>query len=248
MLEFSRLEFEGMPVSKRVLKPLIESGKVSWYDVPRLPTLEGLKRRGIRPEAIRKFVLSLGFTKSDTFAPFETLESINRKMVDSESIRLYMVKNPKSLHVKNLPTNVVELPNHPSLDMGKRKLELDSNLYLSEEDTLNLVSGSKLRLMGLGNVRINKVDGGLEGEYLNDDTNVNYPKIQWVPKKNLHKLKILVPNQLFVDNVFNENSLEELEVYSEPYYLELKEDSEIQFVRFGYCRKDSQNQAIFTHK
>jgi len=248
MLEFSRLEFEGMPVSKRVLKPLIETGKISWYDDPRLPTLEGLKRRGIRPESIRKFVLSLGFTKSDTFAPFETLESINRKMVDSESIRLYMVKNPKSLLVKNLPTDVVELPNHPSLDMGKRKLGVDENIYLSEEDAFNLVPGSKLRLMGLGNVRISKVDGGLEGEYLNDDTNVDYPKIQWVPKKKVHQLKILIPKQLFVDDLFNENSLEELEVYSEPYYLELKEDTEIQFVRFGYCRKDSQNQAIFTHK
>lgn len=248
MLEFSRLEFEGMPVSKRVLKPLIESGKISWYDDPRLPTLEGLKRRGIRPEAIRKFVLSLGFTKSDTFAPFETLEAINRKMVDSESIRLYMVKNPKSLLVKNLPTDVVVLPNHPTQDKGKRKLEVDANIYLSEEDTSNLVPGNKLRLMGLGNVRINKVDDGLEGEYLNDDTNVDYPKIQWVPKKKVHQLKILIPKQLFVDDLFNENSLEELQVYSEPYYLELKEDTEIQFVRFGYCRKDSQNQAIFTHK
>ncbi|MDC8452388.1 MAG: glutamate--tRNA ligase family protein, partial [Candidatus Nitrosotalea sp.] len=75
MLEFSRLEFEGMPVSKRVLKPLVEEGKVSGFDDPRLPTLEGLRRRGIVPEAIRKFVLSLGFTKSDTLPPFETLES-----------------------------------------------------------------------------------------------------------------------------------------------------------------------------
>ena len=55
MLEFSRLEFKGMPVSKRILKPLIDDGKISWYDDPRLPTLEALKRRGITPEAIRKF-------------------------------------------------------------------------------------------------------------------------------------------------------------------------------------------------
>jgi len=53
---------------------------------------------------------------------------------------------------------------------------------------------------------------------------------------------------LFIDDEFNENSLEELVVYTEPHYLKLKEGEEIQFVRFGYCRKDSQNQAIFTHK
>src|SRR3972149_4188092 len=82
VLEFSRLEFKGMPVSKRVIKPLIENGKISWYDDPRLPTLEALKKRGITPEAIRKFIISLSFTKADTLAPFDALESFNRKEVD----------------------------------------------------------------------------------------------------------------------------------------------------------------------
>ncbi|RMF30997.1 MAG: glutamate--tRNA ligase, partial [Candidatus Nitrosothermus koennekii] len=63
VIEFSRLEFEGIPVSKRKIKPLIEEGKVEGWDDPRLPTLIALKRRGILPEAIREFVLSLGFTK-----------------------------------------------------------------------------------------------------------------------------------------------------------------------------------------
>ncbi|MGI0062468.1 MAG: glutamate--tRNA ligase family protein, partial [Nitrosotalea sp.] len=101
MLEFSRLEFEGMPVSKRVLKPLVEEGKVSGFDDPRLPTLEGLRRRGIVPEAIRKFVLSLGFTKSDTMPPFERLESFNRKIIDPKSVRLFIVLDPVKLTVTN---------------------------------------------------------------------------------------------------------------------------------------------------
>jgi glutamyl-tRNA synthetase len=61
-------------------------------------------------------------------------------------------------------------------------------------------------------------------------------------------LKILIPHQLFIDDKFNEGSLEEVDVYTEPHYLELKDGAEIQFIRFGYCRKDSMNQAIFTHK
>ena len=73
MGEFSRLEFEGMPVSKRILKPLIDDGKVSWYDDPRLPTLEALKRKGITPEGIRKFTLCLSFTKANTEAPFDSI-------------------------------------------------------------------------------------------------------------------------------------------------------------------------------
>jgi len=248
MDEFSRLEFNGMPVSKRVLKPLIDNGKISWYDDPRLPTLEGLKRRGITPQAVRKFIQSLGFTKADTLAPFDALESFNRKIIDPDSIRLFMVNKPKKLKVKNLPSSFVELPNHPTKDMGKRKMEIDENLYLSETDASDLNSGDHIRLIGLGNVKINKVGYELEGEYISDDMNVDYKKIQWIPQKNSHQLKILIPKQLFVDGQYNEQSLEEIHVYTEPHYLTLKEGDKIQFVRFGYCKKESQNQAIFTHK
>jgi len=248
MLEFSRLEFDGMPVSKRIITPLIENAKVSWYDDPRLPTLEAMRRRGISPKAIRKFILSLGFTKSDTLAPFDALESFNRKIVDAESIRLHMVSNPRKLKVKNLPMKFVELSNHPTQDMGKRKVEIDENLFLSNEDAKDLNSGNKIRLMGLGNVKITKADHDLEGEYIGDERNVELQKIQWVPEKNSHQIKILIPKQLFFDDQFNEDSLQELQAYTEPHYLELKEGEEIQFIRFGYCRKDSQNQAIYTHK
>lgn len=248
MSEFSRLELKGMPVSKRIIKPLIEEGKISWYDDPRLPTLEALKRRGIKPEAIRKFIISLGFTKSDTLAPFDALESFNRKIIDPQSIRLYMVTSPRNLIIKNLPHTNVELPNHPTKDLGKRKVDLDENILVSTDDTKNINAGDKLRLMGLGNVVITSTNDNLEGEFIGDDMNVDYPKIQWIPKKNSHKLKILIPKPLFVNDVYNENSLEEMEVFCEPHFLDLKEGSEIQFVRFGYCRKDSQSQVIFTHK
>lgn len=245
---FSRLEFKGMPISKRILKPLIEEGKVSWYDDPRLPTLESLRRRGIKPEAIKKFILSLGLTKANTLAPFDALESFNRKFVDADSIRLFMVNKPKKLIIKKLPFSFVEIPNHPIRDMGKRKINLDENFYISGEDTENIKEGTKIRLLGLGNVIISNINGELEGEFIKDGNITDIQKIQWVSQKNAHTIKILIPKQLFIDDKFNENSLEELEVYTEPHYLQLKDGDEIQFVRFGYCRKDSQNQAIFTHK
>jgi len=245
---FSRLEFKGMPISKRILKPLIEEGKVSWYDDPRLPTLESLKRRGIKPEAIKKFILSLGLTKANTLAPFDALESFNRKFVDADSIRLFMVNKPKKLTVKKLPFSFVEIPNHPIKDMGKRKINVDENFYISEEDAENIKEGTQIRLLGLGNVVISKINGEIEGEFIKDGNITDIQKIQWVSQKNAHIIKILIPKQLFIDDEFNENSLEELEVYTEPHYLQLKDGEEIQFVRFGYCRKDSQNQAIFTHK
>lgn len=245
---FSRLEFRGMPISKRIIKPLIEEGKVSWYDDPRLPTLEALKRRGIRPEAIRKFIMSLGLTKANTLAPFDALEAFNRKFVDASSIRLFMVSNAKKLSIKNLPMSSVEIPNHPVNDMGKRKIEVDENFYISGDDAQNIKEGTQIRLLGLGNVSIIKDGAELVGEFVVEGDTSKIPKIQWVPQKTAHEIKMIIPRVLFSGEEFNEESLGELDVYTEPHYLQLKEGEEIQFVRFGYCRKDSQNQAIFTHK
>jgi len=248
MLEFSRLEFKGMPVSKRILRPLIDEGKVSSYDDPRLPTLAALERRGITPEAIRKFTLSLSLTKADTLAPFDSLEAFNRKIVDENSIRLFMVKDPKTLTIRNLPNSTVELPNHPSNKMGTRKVTVEDSVFLSSDDVKSLKIGDQLRLMGLGNVKITSVNSEITGEFTGDERDVNFMKLQWVSQKNAHELKILIPQRLFVDDKFNEESLEEIHVYVEPHYLELRNGEEIQFVRFGYCRKDSSKQAIFTHK
>ena len=248
MLEFSRLEFEGMPVSKRVLKPLVEEGKVSGYDDPRLPTLEAMRRRGIVPEAIRKFVLSLGFTKSDTLAPFETLESFNRKIIDSTSIRLFLATDPVKLSVTNNNITEIEIPNHPQKDMGKRKIELDGTFYISGQDVKNLKLGDEVRLLELYNIKITKLGVEVEAEITSNDFKPEIPKMQWVPSKSAIKIEVLVPKILFVDEEFNENSLEIVEALTEPYYLELNVGTEIQFVRYGYCRKDSANQVVYTHK
>ncbi|KAF6245347.1 glutamate--tRNA ligase [Nitrosopumilus sp. b2] len=245
---FSRLEFKGMPISKRIIKPLIEEGKVSWYDDPRLPTLEALRRRGIKPEAIRKFIMSLGLTKANTLAPFDALEAFNRKFVDADSIRLFMIKNAKKLKIKNLPISAIEIPNHPINDMGKRKIEITEDFYISGDDAQTINEQTSIRLLGLGNVLITKISDEFEGEFVGEGDSSNIPKIQWVPQKTAHEIKMVIPKILFNGEEFNENSLEELDVYTEPHYLQLKEGEEIQFVRFGYCRKDSQNQAIFTHK
>ena len=242
---FSRLEFEGMPTSKRVIRPLIDERKISWYDDPRLPTLEGLKRRGIRPAAIHKFVMSLGLTRANTLAPFDALESFNRKLVDPSSIRLFMISDPRVLTVHNISMNTVTVANHPTNDIGSREIAITDKFYISGEDLKDIRQGTNIRLLGLGNVTITNIDK-LEGQF--NDNNTSNVKIQWVPVETAHKIQIIVPNLLFDGDTFNENSIEEIEGYTEPHYLKLDDGDEIQFVRFGYCRKDSQNMAMFTHK
>ena len=248
MMEFSRLEFEGMPVSKRVLKPLVEEGKVSGFDDPRLPTLEGLRRRGIVPEAIRKFVISLGFTKSDTLPPFETLESFNRKIIDPTSVRLFIVFEPVKLTVINNNLTEIEIPNHPQNDMGKRKIKIDGNFFIPGNDANTLKIGDEARLLELYNIKITKIGSEIQGEITSSNYKSDIPKIQWIPINNPVNIEVLIPNILFINDQFNENSLEVKQGITEQYYLELNVGAEIQFMRFGYCRKDSANQAIYTHK
>lgn len=248
VLEFSRLEFDGMPVSKRILKPLVEEGKVSGYDDPRLPTLEAMRRRGIVPEAIRKFVLSLSFTKSDTLAPFETLESFNRKIVDPTSIRLFIATDPVKLTVKNNNITEIDVTNHPQKDMGKRKIQVDGSFYISGDDAKSLKVGDEIRLLELYNIVITKVGTEIEANMTDNTFKPQIPKIQWVPRQNVVKIEVLIPKILFVNEQFNENSLEIKQAFTEPHYLELNVGTEIQFVRYGYCRKDSANQVIYTHK
>ena len=217
-----------------------------WYDDPRLPTLEGLKRRGIRPDAVRKFILSLGLTKNDTNSPFATLEAFNKKIVDAESIRLHMVNDPRRIKLTNFDPKDIELSNHPTKDLGKRTVSVNGTVLISGSDAEEVKEGETIRLLGLGVIRINSMGDEITAE-ITDENNAE-KKIQWVAENDTTKIKIIIPGQLFNGEEFNEDSLKTVEVVTESAYLDLKDDSEIQFVRFGYCRKESGHQAIFTHK
>ena len=95
-------------------------------------------------------------------------------------------------------------------------------------------------------VKINSLSNEITAEII-DDTDAE-KKIQWVAENDANKIKIIIPEQLFNGEKFNEDSLKVVEVLTESAFIDLKDDSEIQFVRFGYCRKESAHQAIFTHK
>ena len=254
VIEFSRLELAGMPVSKRIIRPLIESGKVSWYDDPRLPTLEALKRRGISPDAVRRFVLSLGMTKADTTAPFDALEAFNRKAVDASSIRLFMVSGPAELDVTGWAGGPsVAVRNHPSDEsMGTRGVPTGGgSVYVQSSDADGIRRGGVIRLMGLGNVRVGAAPaaGALSGSYDGDDLRDGVPRVQWVARDSACEVRILVPHPMFPDGErFDEDSLEEVRALAEPHYADVEDGSLVQFVRFGYCRKESRTTAVFAHR
>lgn len=252
VVEFSRLEFDNMPVSKRKIKQLLEDGLISGWDDPRLLTLSAMRRRGFDPKAIRKFVLSLGLTLAETKPPFKALESMNRKIIDPHAIRLFFVKDPIMLIVDDGKNIKVTLSNHPTNDLGKREVEVSTAFYISRDDAMLLAEEEEVRLMELYNIKIKNIDlenkRVITASYFNNDIVRDMKKIQWVSDKNVTKYSILVPKDLYLNDKFNPNSLEIVEGYAESSVLQLKSRIPIQFIRFGFCISEEKKSAIFIHR
>ncbi|MDQ3847550.1 MAG: glutamate--tRNA ligase family protein, partial [Thermoproteota archaeon] len=256
LIEFSRLEFEGIPVSKRKIKPLIENGTIKSWDDPRLPTLAALRRRGFLPQAIRKFVLSLGLTLAETKPPFESLEAFNRKILDPISLRLFFVKDPVEMYVKGSPKMEVVLKNHPTdVNLGTRTVKVDDLFYLSGDDASELKVGDEIRLIELYNVKITNIDQKngsrliITSEASGNDIRQSLPKIQWIAKNDIIDYKVMIPKELYMsEDNYNTNSLVVSQGFAESFVSRLEPDSRVQFVRFGFCRIDENQIAIMTHR
>ena len=251
VVEFSRLEFENMPVSKRKIKQLIDDKQIAGWDDPRLLTLSALRKRGFDPRAIRSFVLSLGLTLAESKPPFKRLESMNRKILEPIAIRFFFVKDPIRLVVQDAKNTKVILKNHPNIDLGTRQVEVSNVVYISQDDAILLTEDEEIRLMELFNIKINNIDWEnkvITASYLNNEIVREMKKIQWVSDKDKTDYTILVPKELYVNDKFNPNSLERIEGYAETSVLHLKSQTPLQLIRFGFCNTLEKTLAIFSHR
>lgn len=250
LMEFSRLSIEGMPVSKRKIKPLIEQGIVSGFDDVRLPTLRGLKRRGIVPEAIKQFVLQQGFSKVESIVDFSLVESVNRKYLDPRVKRYYFVPDPVQLTVEDAPKRTVKLALHPDASMGDRTVHTTSMFFVPRQDVQRMKSGDIFRLKGLYNVKVKKSNDTVTGTYGGEELIPESAKIQWTTEEYI-PLTVIVPGLIFKGETFNPESLKELHGYAEKAVARLPADEIVQFERVGFVRLERQKDdllGIFTHK
>ncbi len=250
LMEFSRLSIDGMPVSKRKIKPLIEQGLVSGFDDVRLPTLRGLKRRGIVPEAIKQFVLQQGFSKVESIVDFSLVESVNRKYLDPRVKRYYYVPDPVQLTVADAPKKTIKIPLHPEAEMGDRTIHTTSAFFIPKEDTLKMNIGDVFRLKGLYNVKITKKNETIQGSYHGENLIPETAKIQWTTQDFI-PLTIVVPGLIFTGENFNPASLQELHGYAEKAITDLPSGEIVQFERVGFVRLEKQQSGwigFFAHK
>ncbi len=250
--QFSRFNFRGTPVSKRMLRPLVEEGLVSGWDDPRMPTIEGVRRRGIVPEAIRRFTVEVGYTQSEHTFDWSLLFAVNRKILDPITKRVYFVPDPVKLRVEGAPGKTTTIPFHPLENLGERSISTAGNFYIPSGDVEKISEGQVFRLMELYNVRLLSKPspgsegalGRFEGEELLQDTR----KLQWVTQEDSHGVEVLEPSELYnADETFNNDSLKTRLGVVEGVFESLKEGDIIQFPRYGFVRVDAPGRCVLTH-
>ncbi|MBC7163077.1 MAG: glutamine--tRNA ligase/YqeY domain fusion protein [Immundisolibacter sp.] len=137
-IEFSRLNLSYTVMSKRRLHELVEGGHVHGWDDPRLPTLSGLRRRGVPPAAIRDFCSRVGVTRKENVIDVVQLETCIREALEQSAPRALAVLRPLKVVIENYPadqTDWLDAPNHPQRpELGSRQLPFGREIYIERDD------------------------------------------------------------------------------------------------------------------
>mgnify|MGYP000729949923 FL=1 len=160
--EFARLNLTYVITSKRKLAQLVNEGKVSGWDDPRMPTIVGLRRRGYTPESIQMFAERIGVTKSDSWIDYSTLEGCLREDLDPKAARASVVLDPVKLVITNWDElhgagtlDACQAPVHPHHpELGQRHFNFGKELWIERSDYeetppkgfFRLFPGNKVRL------------------------------------------------------------------------------------------------------
>ena len=137
-IEFARLNLNYTVTSKRKLSRLVEEGYVEGWDDPRMPTISGLKRRGIPPEAVRDFCERIGVAKSDNIVDMALLEHCVRENLNKSAPRVMGVLDPLKVVITNYPEGEEEelqaINNPEDPEMGTRNVDFCREIYVERDD------------------------------------------------------------------------------------------------------------------
>lgn len=176
--EFARLNLDYTVLSKRVLTTLVREGHVSGWDDPRMPTLAGLRRRGVPPEAIRAFATAIGVARADSRVDVAMFDNAVREALNKVSARRMAVLRPLKVVIENYPEGeseqleAVNNPEDPSA--GTRPVTFSREIYIEREDFMEdppkkffrLAPGAEVRLRYAYFVRCTDVVKDAAGEVI----------------------------------------------------------------------------------
>lgn len=267
-IEFARLNLTGTIMSKRKLKKLVDEGKVSGWDDPRMPTIAGIRRRGYTPASIRKFCDDIGVAKSNSIVDTAMLESCIREDLKEAVVSKNVVFDPIKVVITNYPDEGQELMevenNRNNEALGSRKVPFSRELYVDGEDFMmnpvkkyfRLFKGNEVRFKGAYFIKCNDVVTDDEGKVIellctyDPETRSGSGfegrkvkgTIHWIDKRTAVKIDVNEYYGLFVGDgdemKFNEGSKIQRECFAEPSIEEMNPGDRVQFFRHGYYIKD----------
>ncbi|MCF0194270.1 MAG: glutamine--tRNA ligase/YqeY domain fusion protein [Bacteroidaceae bacterium] len=204
--EFNRLNLTYTVMSKRKLLALVQEGLVRGWDDPRMPTICGLRRRGYSPEAVRRFIDMIGYTKYEALNDYSMLEAAAREDLNKRATRVSAVLHPIRLTITNYPadkTELMEAVNNPEApEEGTHSVLFSRNLWIEQDDFMEdapkkyfrLTPGQEVRLKNAYIVRctgcVKDADGNVTevlAEY-DPDTKSGMPGADRRVKGTLHWL------------------------------------------------------------
>ncbi|MGQ0684998.1 glutamine--tRNA ligase/YqeY domain fusion protein [Bradyrhizobium sp.] len=174
--EFARLNLTYTLLSKRVLTQLVRDGHVAGWDDPRMPSIAGLKRRGVPPAAIREFVKRIGVAKANSVVDVGMLEFCIREHLNRTAHRRMAVLRPLKVVIENYPEGQIEeleAVNHPDDPAaGTRKIRFGRELYIEQDDFMEnppkkffrLSPGNEVRLRYAYFIRCREAIKNADGE------------------------------------------------------------------------------------
>jgi glutaminyl-tRNA synthetase len=221
--EFARLNLTYTLLSKRVLTRLVQDGHVSGWDDPRMPTIAGLKRRGVPPAAIREFIKRIGVAKANSVVDVGMLEFCIREELNRAAPRRMAVLRPLKIVIENYPEGVseeIEAINHPDdVAAGTRKIAFGRELFVEQDDFMEnppkkffrLSPGSEVRLRYAYFIKCREAIKNAAGEVVElrctydpatrggnaPDGRKVKATLHWLPAAQSKPAEIRVYNQLF---------------------------------------------------
>jgi glutaminyl-tRNA synthetase len=221
--EFARLNLSYTLLSKRVLTELVRAGQVAGWDDPRMPTIAGLKRRGVPPAAIREFIKRIGVAKANSVVDVGMLEFSIREILNKTAQRRMAVLRPLKVVIENYPkgkSEEIEAVNHPDDPAsGTRRIAFGRELYIERDDFMEnppkkffrLSPGTEVRLRYAYFITCREVIKNSAGEVIElrctydpatkggnaPDGRKVKATMHWLPAAQSRVAEIRVYNQLF---------------------------------------------------
>ncbi len=225
--EFARLNLTYTLLSKRVLTELVRGGHVAGWDDPRMPTIAGLKRRGVPPAAIREFVKRIGVAKANSVVDVGMLEFCIREILNKTSPRRMAVLRPLKVVIENYPegeSEEIDAVNHPDDPAaGTRRIAFGRELYIERDDFMEnppkkffrLSPGTEVRLRYAYFIKCREAIKNAAGEVVElrctydpatrggnaPDGRKVKATMHWLPAAGSRQAEIRIYNQLFAKSV-----------------------------------------------